>query len=732
MSGGTKARSTMWIAVVAIAAIGGVVAWKCIARSDGRSPMPTPMERGRADARESHDAAPTAEAAAASPAGAARDDSPVAERTTETTRTPKHADAPVTWVEGAITLLEPAPLPPPPWPDDVPPDLPEVAVDVARLNGSFLPEFVDGPDDEELPEDPTSVPDGDPRRVRVVAGRFRFDARGATAMLVRGLELDHRRAEADGGVELSVDAPAQVHAHWSADVLLHVLDAKTKAELDGVTVAARPFSSSAHDGRVPPSGVVVERKRSPVHAATNWLGGQFVDTGLLWIGADGHAWRPRNVEVLDRGAATVELDGGAALVIEVKDDEAGDAARALERRPRVRLRDVGAKTEAAAEARREREPSLRRFYGDGERPQDPADWLVFDSLAADEPMEFDGLPAGEFVASLELGDDPATPQVLDRASVELVAGATQRVTLSVRPDAIVAPVLVAGTLHVPPAWGRDHGFVLELIPQELAGGTRSDRCSVAVSAMEPVAGDAGWYRWRVGPIAPATYLVRVTRARFETRIDVGRKGRSDVAFFLPEPATLVVKLVDRATQEPVELASIVWYTSAEDESTSSLMHHLLWDPAQEALVGAVASGTGRFDGASVQYALIGDGSNDADAAPWTTPYTVHPGRNEIVLDVKRRCGLDLRVDRVPTGVASSFVTLRWTRLANGDHGECRVSWLHVDLPGRAEKAPHLGPNCVPLPTPGRYRFEIPDWPTVAPFEVDVKEGEFAVQEIELR
>jgi hypothetical protein len=482
---------------------------------------------------------------------------------------------------------------------------------------------------------------------------------------------------------------------------------------------------------------MVGRRASPVHVSwTRQFSSYVLDTDLLWIGAPGHAWRPRNLDVVPGNTKTVELDAGAALVVTVKGD---DTERPLERRPRIKLRDVGGHTAAAAEVRDEKEAKLRSFYGDEPRPETSPDWLVFDVLAADEPMEFDGLPPGEFVASLEIGDGSAPPLVLTSALVKLVAGKTERLVLPIQPDTIVEPVRVSGTLYVPPSAGTwMHDLDLHFEPEGLRGGTKADRCVAAMNDMEAVPGKTGWYRWRVGPILPATYRIEVPRARFETRIAVGPDGRSDVTIALPEAALLVVKIVDDATNRPVAHDYLEWNSVVDGGFDFRVTETLHLDREEQALVGATPFRTGSFDGGSLAYELLGDPTQPS------ATHTVHTGRNEIVLHVKRRCGIDLRFDRAAAVLVKGAARLQWTCLATGVSEEIRWpvmfrttsdeltrSYFEEDDPSPATGIrTALGHNCVPLPAPGRYRLSFPEITAIAPFEVDVPEGKFVKYVVE--
>jgi hypothetical protein len=729
-----RPRAILGFALAAAVAVGGglVAVRFWFAREDARE-ISTVLRRG-ADALERSAGECATESAADTP----RDDALRAERTNDVAPAPPHKapprDLPVTWVEGVVRVVEPPELPPPPWPDGHPPDRTEVDVDPARLNGSFVPDLIDGPDDDE-PADPTTIGPSDSRRVRVVNGRFRFDSHGATAMLVQGLELDHRLADVEGGVELSPDTPAAVLARWTRDVLLHVVDATTHEELCDVSVVARSWKWELHPGRARHSEIVVEGQASPFHLSCRSSHGRslLAPDNPVWIGAPGHAWQPRAFDFKPGSTETIELDAGAALIVEVKGDEEHGDERPLERRPRLRLRDVGGRTAGAVAALRDFEKQVRETRLYGGQPELP-DWIVFDTMVTDEPMEFDGLPTGELVASLEVGDEGRSALVLASATVTLVAGETEHLVLTIPPKAIVDPVLVEGTLFVPPSWVSTHDLDLRFAPQGLRGVIAADCCVASVNGMTAVPGKPGWYRWRVGPILPATYRITVPRARFETLIEVGTAGRSDVSIALPEAAQLIVRIVDDATKEPVEWGYLDWSSVDDSPFAYSRREILFWDRTAQALVGSTASGNGRFEGSSIAYEFL----DDPDVPSAT--HTIHAGHNEIVLRVKRRCGVDLRLDRAAAEVLRDTVRLQSTCLASGATDEfvwdTRLAGLadsfsrdlsHVSDPSTAAGLlQRVARNYFALPGPGRYRFSFPDFPAIASFEVDVPEREFVV------
>jgi hypothetical protein len=169
-----RPRATLALVLAAVAAAGFVTYRVWFAREDARE-VPIAARSG-ADALERA----AGERATDAAADAARDDALRAERTNDVAPAPVHApprDLPITWVEGLITLREMSETPPPPWPDDRPPHRTEVDVDPARLNGSFVPDLIDGPLDDGEPVDPMTISASDPRRVRVAGGAVRHAAR---------------------------------------------------------------------------------------------------------------------------------------------------------------------------------------------------------------------------------------------------------------------------------------------------------------------------------------------------------------------------------------------------------------------------------------------------------------------------------------------------------------------------------------------------------------------------
>jgi hypothetical protein len=691
---------------------------------------------------------------------------PAAERTAEriATRARDLRKLPSTWIEGTVVMFA--------GEDRVTIDSSDLGEDKSQapspelvdLDGSFVPDFVDGVVDDD-PVDAERIPEDDPRRVRVVGGRFRFDSHGATSMFVEGLVLGGRVADADSYVEFGRNGTASIVASWNDDVLLHVVDDESKAELRDVSIVTSSSDWELHPGLLFRSDVVRDQLASPFRVSRKNPPCRIPAGRPVWIGAPGHAWQRRVFDFEAGPSQKIELETGASLVVDVQDDEERAAGRPLHRRPRLVLRDPGGRSPAALRIRREIEDSEAREFGQSSAfvtlgsealsliraPRAGEDWPVLDVPLFPGPLEFDGLIPGDFVATVEIGDGSGPRRVLDLANVTLVGGETADLELAIPPGSIPEPVRVSGTLFIAQGWREDHYIQVELEPIGLLGGTSDDHVrGVSLEWLSPESKRTGWYRWRTSPILPATYRCSVPRAGFETTIEVGPEGRDDVVLVLPEPAILVVRVVEETTGEPVELPSLKWIEDFAAPSANApgvvaprpvpssrwwiAPRTLEWDGARRAHVGPVASGSGWLDFDRDACPLT-ESAEPADATGRHRPkhFLVHSGTNEIEIRVRRKCGIDflLDVERLSSTRHASDIAVEWTAIATGRHDRATIIRLRsfdIDVASLTSSGEseifNRWPYRIVLPEPGRYRIQFPDWPSIAPFEVDVLEHEF--------
>ena len=665
---------------------------------------------------------------------------------TEAVRTP--SSSPITWVAGAISLHD----------REKDSTLQYFGqglrksngefVDPELLDGSFVPELLDGPDDERGRDDPHTDPAlvalDDPRRVRVENGAFRLDSRGARSMVVRGLVLDGRLAVADDRVELSSDRPAAVEARWIEAAFLHVVDANTGEELRDVTILAVSARASLLPFEIRRADVVAEHRNSPFHVTGTHELDRDLGLGGVWIGAPDYAWQKARLDFDSGEPQTVELDEGGSLLVRVNGVEFHPTSLSIQRLPHLLLRDPTGRSPLVVEAKRQFElrRSAMRQVGRN-RPPDPDtrpfDLPLIEILPRPEPMEFSGLSPGEYVVSVEIGDATAPRRVLCSAGVRIKPGATESVTLAIPTDPVVVPVPVGGTIHVPPSWAKSRNLVLQIEPEGVVGATARDSRSYRIRDLPAIESAPGWHRWSAGNFLPGAYRVAVPAADFETRLLVGPAGSSDVALRLPEAAELIVRVVDdEAPEEPVRFGWLRWNPEIASRGRFVAESSLEFDPGRAAYVGGVAGGRGQFNVDGRMVSLI------ADPAIPDGKYDVRVGSNSILLHARRRCGVELEI---ALALAVEFVGDRpvhveWTCLATGrvERQLWHPSWSLDDVATNASlgnagdgnrpilfSPPDPGEDLssfIPLPDPGRYRFTIVDHPSIAPFEIDVPPRKF--------
>jgi hypothetical protein len=265
-------------------------------------------------------------------------------------------------------------------------------------------------------------------------------------------------------------------------------------------------------------------------------------------------------------------------------------------------------------------------------------------------------------------------------------------------------------------------------PVELFGATSGDWRKVAVGDVEPMTGREGGWRWRIDELLPGTYELYVATANYVQRVEVGKSGRDDVVINLPEPAQLKVRFVDEATREPLDVAPVAW-VPADDVARHNTriqgrrirsLHFDLYETMLEVdsdahcSVAAVTPGRGRIVGEQIVVA-------GAEQPGSTGELVVTPGVNEIVVPLRKPCGVELQVKRRERLGSIAF---EWTLV---DPTEEPVHGVAVvrDLFPLAR---------VYLPQPGRYRFSrtnADDPSRDVTFEVDVGKGEVVKKTIEL-
>jgi hypothetical protein len=157
------------------------------------------------------------------------------------------------------------------------------------------------------------------RRVEVTAGRFEFAVLPAeTRATVLEVRVDDRPASVlTRQIALDVEGEVRVEARLGAGVLLHVVDALSRAELREVTIATRP-----EQGRIPSFDDFAIRCPTPEMQAEPLIEHGSSPLPLppsahaepYWVTARGHEWR-RILVAGQSGERTVTLGPGCELLV---------------------------------------------------------------------------------------------------------------------------------------------------------------------------------------------------------------------------------------------------------------------------------------------------------------------------------------------------------------------------------------------------------------------------------
>jgi hypothetical protein len=631
-------------------------------------------------------------------------------------------------------------------------------------DGSFDPwffEIVANPD----PRSDPPCDRGEP--VEVHEGRFHLEVPahrrvGASSIVVRGREalVDSAPADVDAG------RPIAIRAHWPRGVRLRVVDRATNAELDQVDVhqwvdddhgVATFGTTSSCEKSVIEHGVspiLLDAATVPLRLEVRGLPWQYEVSATLRIRAADHAWKTVEIDFEGSSERTIELEPAATLVVEVRGElpgRSGDAGgtssgllQAEVERPFLRLREYEAPVSfdehidrfiASVDAipadqfdggirpthdelRRQAEPGRDEYEAHAPVRGD----LIRELPATSGETTFESLKPGECEVALEFGPSSNSRRA-GHATTTLEAGRTTRVTLV--PMAIESPapnlrprVPLAGTLFVGTGWPQEE-LRLDISPAAALAAIDPGEGSIPLSQMLPIAERPGWYRWRAGSVTPSTYLFAVEDAAFrrERMIPVG--GDEDVEIILPEAATLEVRIVEKTSGAVLPLAPPEWIPDHDPDD--EWIPREYWtdfqkDPDGKRYFAHVPVGPGHFFDSFGQLDgwVLDEESSHAD---------IHPGTQELTLEVHRACGVVLQFtcDGAPVWWES-------------DYGDVLFSTVDDEPWSRPSTIEHHLRRYT-LEKPGHYSitFErIPGFDAVPPVEVDVPAETFITTTIELK
>ena len=377
--------------------------------------------------------------------------------------------------------------------------------------------------------------------VRAQGGRWRVACPAAHAARVAYV---HVTGVTCAGASLALLAPErpvasdrsfEVRAREARPTLLHVVDARTGVELDGVELLrslGRSLAVAPLDPALRDSARVGRGLSSPIDLAALT---QLPPGGAeLLVGVAGYAWTPIAVEVGAGTERTVELAAGGELRLRVEGDVRAEAPVAV---------------------------VLRRSQPPDGRPL--AAW----SVTAPTTLVLDGLAGAEYTLTAELGR-PGQATELGSVTVAVAPGGVSDATLVVAPQPNVQRAPVSGLLLVPQAWELESPEVDVQALSPLLSGQRG-RVELEV---DPADGEPGFDAFRFShpglDVGRYSLGVRVPPLRIE--FDLPPAGLADLRVVAPPPAQLVVRLHESETGAPVRPALLYWAASRDGQPIGSM------------------------------------------------------------------------------------------------------------------------------------------------------------------
>ncbi|MHC4859426.1 MAG: carboxypeptidase-like regulatory domain-containing protein, partial [Planctomycetota bacterium] len=322
--------------------------------------------------------------------------------------------------------------------------------------------------------------------------------------------------------------------------------------------------------------------------------------------------------------------------------------------------------------------------------QAPSSGLRLPLPGADGEILLEGLlPATHRLVVLRRGSEEA-----GAGEVEVLAGRTVPLVIEVEPgeDPLVE---ITGTLTVPKSWGR---FARAIHLQRKVKDHIFKQGDYLV-VKPPPEGETVTFRTKA--LAPGTYFVEVQPFQWRTQVEVPAAG-VHLKLVLPEPAELLVEVVDDATSDHVPSAEVTWHLVLPGLTSYSL-DHVPWSVELSRFRAMIPQGEIRLN-------ISADGYLE----------------RQVELRVARSGRIEETVRLTTAGTIRVRFTLGGKPFPADD--------LWVTVAGRiAKRCRDVGVDFPSLP-PGKYRLSVKDVAGMKPVpvrEVEVRRGETTEVTIEL-
>jgi hypothetical protein len=520
------------------------------------------------------------------------------------------------------------------------------------------------------------------RTIAVRGGRFGAELRAGIEYRVEDVRAGGRPAVPTEYAQPRRNAAGdwEVTARWARDTVLTVVSADTGVELAGIDL----LEDAGRDGGCQPAELeradwLARDARSPITLPLRDDETVEAGTRILHARAPGYAWGCVRVPASLGGAFRLALERGGSLEVRV---EAQDAS--------------------AAEA-------FLRLRRAGDEDGDPR---VSERLDERATLVVDGLEAGTWVATLELGHRWRWPQVLARAEAAVTADRHASVTLRVPP--VDEPVLVrmSGRVRAGRAWGfRELALTAELLDAPPRGSARRF-LNARVAAPRAEAEEPAVWEWELDGVQPGRWSVDLPLLGLGRAVDVPLLGLADVELVVPDPVDVSVELRERGSGLAVPDGRLAWTPPRG------------WSDVGGQLFDAEAAGAGRFHlrapAGELELWCFSDRHRFVREV-----LALAPPRIEHVVQLDPACGFVLRLRCATTPLPWPF-SFRYGLAARRLDGEGRADLTAQD---GDELEARFTANA-----PGLYLLELPGIPGYAPLppqRIRVPAEGFVLHDVEL-
>lgn len=563
--------------------------------------------------------------------------------------------------------------------------------------------------------------------VEIVGGCFELSMLPDRRLGVDDLKLGDRWARLvdDESIAVAEGEVVELRAVWPRTTILRVVDAEFHADLPDVEVvlcSSWRFDDNPHPGDYSPEDVLFAGAHSPIEINPgDDEFGMRSGRAVLWARSPGYTWGRVQIDFDLGGERVLTLEAAAELEVSILNlDQGPPTPGAPVMQPVLRLRphsraeadpqpslggtegtSVAVLAEEAGLDQEELEALLRRAR---EEPPLRGRPLLEELPEVDGPTLLTGLVPGEVSVSVEVGDWwEDTRLLLGWTTVVLEAGRRARVTLELEDLPVFeAPVPLAGTLFLPPAWG-EAGLGFRLEPMDLPDVDYKDHIRIRRSSLEPVAGHEGLYRWSAGDVIPGRFEASFSELELQHVFHVPVGGLLNAHIEIGEPADVLVHILDGVTGEPIPLDNVNWTCERPTLLSGGSLGSA--PPDEE-------SGGFRFRAPAgrVQLHLWEDGYEFCNEL-----HEVRPGTNEITVHLVRSCGLAISAQEDGKPLPYDLIE---------DH----IQIEEVDGQGRGRSWGYRGDTTrIGLTNPGLYEIRLEPldgYQPVEPQHVQVPPGEF--------